>query len=34
VLPSEMRAGRVEDQLVKEYEWTLAALRTRGLAGG
>lgn len=31
VLPQEMRAGRVEDQLVKEYEWTLAEMERRGL---
>jgi sugar phosphate isomerase/epimerase len=32
VLPPEMRAATVEDQLVKEYEWTLAALKARQLA--
>jgi hypothetical protein len=32
VLPPEMRAGDVVDQLVKEYDWTLAELRERGLA--
>lgn len=32
VLPPELRAGDVVDQLVKEYDWTLAALRSRGLA--
>ena len=32
VLPPEMRAGDVVDQLVKEYDWTLAELRERNLA--
>lgn len=32
VLPQEMRSGDVVDQLVKEYEWTLAELGGRGLA--
>ncbi|MBL9132854.1 MAG: metabolite traffic protein EboE [Verrucomicrobiaceae bacterium] len=32
VLPAEMRSGDVADQLVREYEWTLAEMRTRGLA--
>ncbi len=32
VLPQELRSTRVEDQLTKEYEWTLAELRKRGLA--
>lgn len=32
VLPQEMRSATVEDQLVKEYAWTLDALRARGLA--
>jgi sugar phosphate isomerase/epimerase len=31
VLPPEMRSARVEDQLVKEYEWTLRELRKRSL---
>jgi sugar phosphate isomerase/epimerase len=31
VLPEAMRSVSVEDQLVKEYEWTLAELATRGL---
>lgn len=31
VLPPEMRAATVEDQLAKEYEWTLAELGARGL---
>lgn len=33
VLPPELRAGDVVDQLVKEYGWTLAQMRARGLAG-
>jgi hypothetical protein len=32
VLPPEMRSGDVVDQLVREYDWTLAEMRTRGLA--
>jgi len=32
VLPPEMRSGDVVDQLVKEYDWTLAAMRACGLA--
>ena len=32
VLPAEMRAGDVVDQLVKEYDWTLAEMRERQLA--
>jgi hypothetical protein len=32
VLPPEMRSGDVVDQLVKEYDWTLAAMRGCGLA--
>ena len=31
VLPPELRSGSVVDQLVREYDWTLAALRSRGL---
>jgi hypothetical protein len=31
VLPPALRGG-IEDQLVGEYEWTLAALGARGLA--
>jgi hypothetical protein len=31
VLPAALRVG-IEDQLVGEYEWTLAALGARGLA--
>lgn len=31
VLPSEMQREDVVDQLVKEYDWTLAELSTRGL---
>ena len=31
VLPPALRVG-IEDQLVSEYEWTLAALAARGLA--
>ena len=31
VLPEELRAAAVVDQLVREYEWTLAELRKRGL---
>ena len=33
VLPEDMRSGDVVDQLVKEYDWTLAEMRARGLAG-
>lgn len=32
VLPEEMRAGDVVDQLVKEYEWTLGEMKERKLA--
>lgn len=32
VLPPEMRSGEVVDQLVKEYEWTLGEMRSRGLS--
>ena len=32
VLPQDMRSGDVVDQLVKEYDWTLAAMRGCGLA--
>jgi hypothetical protein len=32
VLPAELKAQSVVDQLVQEYEWTLAELRARGLA--
>jgi hypothetical protein len=31
VLPGALRVG-IEDQLVREYAWTLAALAERGLA--
>ena len=31
VLPAALRAGRVEDQIAREYAWTLARLRERGL---
>ncbi len=31
VLPEAMRSASVEDQLVKEYEWTLAEMAKRGL---
>ncbi len=31
VLPESMRSGDVVDQLVKEYDWCLEAMRTRGL---
>ena len=31
VLPDAMRSAGVEDQLVKEYEWTLAEMARRGL---
>lgn len=34
VLPQAMRSGDVVDQLVREYDWTLAELRQRGLAAG
>ncbi len=33
VLPPEFKNREVVDQLVAEYEWTLARLRERGLAG-
>jgi sugar phosphate isomerase/epimerase len=33
VLPGELRAGSVVEQLVREYEWTLRELAKRGLAG-
>jgi hypothetical protein len=32
VLPEALRSGSVVDQLVREYEWTLAAMKKRGLA--
>ena len=32
VLPENLRAGSVVDQLVREYEWTLAAMQQRDLA--
>jgi hypothetical protein len=32
VLPEELRAERVEEQLALEYTWTLSELRRRGLA--
>ena len=32
VLPESLRSGSVVDQLVKEYDWTLAAMRQRSLA--
>lgn len=32
VLPPDLRATTVEDQLAKEYDWTLTELRKRGLA--
>ncbi|MBK8092595.1 MAG: metabolite traffic protein EboE [Verrucomicrobiaceae bacterium] len=32
VLPQELRSGDVVDQLVREYDWTLAEMRGRGLA--
>ena len=32
VLPEPLRSGSVVDQLTREYDWTLAALRQRGLA--
>ena len=32
VLPQDMRSGDVVDQLVKEYDWALAAMRNCGLA--
>jgi hypothetical protein len=32
VLPPDMRSATVEDQLMKEYEWTLGELRKRKLA--
>jgi hypothetical protein len=34
VLPEELRAASVVDQLVREYEWTLAELARRGLGRG
>jgi sugar phosphate isomerase/epimerase len=34
VLPAELRAASVVDQLVREYEWTLAELRRRGFSQG
>jgi sugar phosphate isomerase/epimerase len=33
VLPRELRAASVVDQIVREYDWTLAELTKRGLAG-
>jgi hypothetical protein len=33
VMPAELRARTVVDQLVREYEWCLGELRQRGLAG-
>jgi hypothetical protein len=33
VLPEELRATSVVEQLVREYEWTLAELRKRGIGG-
>jgi hypothetical protein len=32
VLPPEMKTLSVVEQVTKEYEWTLNALRIRGLA--
>jgi hypothetical protein len=32
VLPESLRSGSVVDQLVKEYDWTLAEMKARGLA--
>ena len=32
VMPRELQAGSVVDQLVREYEWALAAMRARQLA--
>lgn len=32
VLPPDLHSGDVVDQLVREYEWTLAAMSARGLA--
>ena len=32
VLPPELREGDVVDQLVREYDWTLCELRSRGIA--
>jgi hypothetical protein len=32
VMPAELKKRDVVDQLVAEYEWTLARLRERGLA--
>jgi hypothetical protein len=32
VLPPDLRAASVEDQLEREYAWTLAELRHRSLA--
>jgi len=34
VLPPELKNRQVVDQLVCEYEWTLARLREAGLAEG
>jgi hypothetical protein len=31
VLPENLRSDSVEDQLVKEYDWTLAEMAKRGL---
>jgi hypothetical protein len=31
-MPRELQSGTVVDQLVREYEWTLAAMRARNLA--
>ncbi len=33
VLPRELRSENVVDQIAKEYQWTLEALRSRGLCG-
>lgn len=32
VLPEALRSGSVVDQLAREYEWTLAAMRRRGMS--
>jgi hypothetical protein len=32
VLPTDLKDRDVVDQLAAEYEWTLAALKERGLA--
>jgi hypothetical protein len=32
VMPADLKHRNVVDQLVGEYEWTLAALGARGLA--